>query len=119
MLMMGQLKNRMPMTIKNIQISLRTRIPSLGEFPHLRDDDRTDVPDHNSTILTQIIVKKHIARTGPPLVKRAEESLRGENRKPDRKIGEPVEKHGYRQSEIARRPGLFTSRVSNRVRDRG
>ena len=68
MLMMGQLKSRMPMTIKNIQISLRTRIPSLGEFPPLRDDDRTDVRDHNSTILTQIIVKKHIARTGRHLL---------------------------------------------------
>jgi hypothetical protein len=69
MLMMGQLKSRMPMTIKNIQISLRIRIPSFGEFPPLRDDDRTDVPDHNSTILTQIIVKKHIARTGRHLIK--------------------------------------------------
>jgi hypothetical protein len=68
MLMMGQLKNRMPMTIKNIQISLCTRIPSLGEFPPLRDDDRTDVPDHNSTILAQFIVKKHIARTGRHLI---------------------------------------------------
>ena len=60
MLMMGQLKNRMPMTIKNIQISLRTRIPSFGEFPPLRDDDRTDVRDYNSTIVTQFIVKKTI-----------------------------------------------------------
>ncbi len=105
MLMMGQLKNRMPMTIKNIQISLRTRIPSLGEFPPLRDDDRTDVPDHNSTILTQFIVKKPYCPNGPPLDKLVEESIRRDDRKRDRKIGEAFEKHGYRQSGIARRLG--------------
>jgi len=82
------------MTIKNIQISLRTRIPSRGEFPPLRYDDRTDAPDHNSTILTQIIVKNISPERARHLFNELKRAYAERIGKPDRKIGEPVEKNG-------------------------
>ncbi len=55
----------------------------------------------------------------PLLEKIFQESILGDKRKRDRKMIEAVEKHGYRQSEIARHLGLHTSTVSNIVRMRG
>ena len=55
----------------------------------------------------------------PPLEIIFQESILRDKRKRDRKMVEAVEKHGYRQSEIARHLGLHSSTVSNLVRNRG
>jgi putative transposase len=54
----------------------------------------------------------------PSLDKIFQESIIKDKRKRDRKLAEAIEKHGYRQSEIARHLGLHTSTVSNLVRKR-
>ena len=54
----------------------------------------------------------------PTLDKIFNESILKDRKKRDRKMAEAVEKHGYRQSEIARHLGLHTSTVSNLVRNR-
>jgi len=54
----------------------------------------------------------------PTLEKIFQESILKDRKKRDRKMAEAVEKHGYRQSEIARHLGLHTSTVSNLVRNR-
>ena len=55
----------------------------------------------------------------PPLEIIFQESILRDKRKRDRKMVEAVEKHGYRQSEIARHLGLHSSTVSNLVRNKG
>lgn len=47
-----------------------------------------------------------------------QQSIIKDKRKRDKKLAEAVEKHGYRQSEVARHLGLHTSTVSNLIRKR-
>jgi hypothetical protein len=54
----------------------------------------------------------------PTLEKIFQESILGDKRKRNKKMAEAVERHAYRQSEIARHLGLHTSTVSNLVRHR-
>ncbi len=54
----------------------------------------------------------------PILEKIFNESIIRDRKKRDKKMVEAVEKHGYRQSEIARHLGLHTSTVSNLVRNK-
>lgn len=54
--------------------------------------------------------------TRPSLEKIFSERVTRDKRKRDRKIAEAVQKHGYRQSELARHLGLHTGTVSRLVR---
>src|SRR3990172_12627103 len=55
----------------------------------------------------------------PTLEKIFNASILKDRKKRDKKMVEAVEKHGYRQSEIARHLALHVSTVSNLLRDRG